>query len=117
MDEDVRDNHPENKALTLECKCNPERKNKWIHKQDNSSTHKSNSIIQWFQQNQVTVVKRLGASPGLIPIENLCGRLGSELFANGREFAAVKIRTCKLIEVFPCRQFFPSTCSECMSSF
>lgn len=62
----------------------------WIYQQDNCSIHTSNSTMQWFRQNQVTVMEWPALSPDLNPMENLWGRLARDVYANGRQFATVR---------------------------
>ncbi|KMQ81987.1 hypothetical protein RF55_24576 [Lasius niger] len=62
----------------------------WIYQQDNCSIHVSNSTMQWFRQNQVTVMDWPALSPDLNPMENLWGILARDVYANGRQFATVQ---------------------------
>lgn len=62
----------------------------WIFQQDNCSIHVSKSTMQWFRQNQVTVMDWPALSPDLNPMENLWGILARDVYANGRQFATVQ---------------------------
>ena len=39
--------------------------------------------MQWFRENQITVMDWLALNPDLNPMENLWGRLTRDIYANG----------------------------------
>jgi hypothetical protein len=43
----------------------------WIYQQDGAPAHTANSITDWFNENQITVLPWCARSPDLNPIENI----------------------------------------------
>ena len=66
------------------------KRDEWINQLDNLPIHVSNSTMQWFRQNQVTVTDGPALSPDLNSMKNLWGRLTRDVYANGRQFATVQ---------------------------
>ena len=62
-------------------------RDEWIYQQDDCSFHVSNSTMQWFRQNQVTVIDWPTLSPDLNTMEKLWGILTRDIYANRCQFA------------------------------
>lgn len=56
----------------------------WIYQQDNDPKHKAKGVMNWFQDNSVSLLEWPAQSPDLNPIEHLWGEVERKLM--GRKF-------------------------------
>lgn len=58
----------------------------WTFQQDNAPSHSAGSTTDWFEANEVSVLRWPARSPDLNPIENLWGWMVRRVYADGRQF-------------------------------
>lgn len=61
----------------------------WIFQQDNAAIHNARRTMDFFHENNVTLLDHPACSPDLNPIENIWGWLAREVYKNGRQFQTV----------------------------